>query len=420
MLLRKLLLRAGKLRIGLRFLLLKLYFPRSQLLQPCVNLRLRRLQLGLPLIPLLLLALQLSLAFIQLRFGGLKLLQRLLALRLILLKALVICRLSVLQLLPRLRLYGLIPALRQLFRQRFQGVRHVGQKLIILGIVKGIIFIQFQSDLCIYPIQIKRTVCDIQIRRQGALSQRGAAPFKIHKNRGAAQADNGKFFHRQAVPRILFIGLGQGQGLSNVRVCIVEAVRQALSCPLRPPARLQLRHADLRRQTEQAKGQIVLGVLTAQKHIQGDGALRRSNPRLLRQRLHSLPGVSICVENPQIKQGLRVYVILRRRHHVAFGGTQSHQKTGAQRNDRQNGQIPTQRLLNGAAEVSPHGPAHHSISETGWGVGLIRDSTTVPFFTRTTRSAMAVSAELWVMIKTVMPVLRPVSCSSFKMAFPVL
>ena len=46
------------------------------------------------------------------------------------------------------------------------------------------------------------------------------------------------------------------------------------------------------------------------------------------------------------------------------------------------------------AEVPPHRPAHHSISETGLGLGFTRLSTTVPFFTCTTRSAMAVRAEL--------------------------
>ena len=43
----------------------------------------------------------------------------------------------------------------------------------------------------------------------------------------------------------------------------------------------------------------------------------------------------------------------------------------------------------------------------------------MPFLTRITRSAMLVSALLWVMMITVMPVFRPVSCRSCKMALPV-
>ena len=44
---------------------------------------------------------------------------------------------------------------------------------------------------------------------------------------------------------------------------------------------------------------------------------------------------------------------------------------------------------------------------------------TVPLLTRMTRSAMAHRALLWVMMMTVMPRRRLVSCSSFRIALPV-
>ena len=53
------------------------------------------------------------------------------------------------------------------------------------------------------------------------------------------------------------------------------------------------------------------------------------------------------------------------------------------------------------------------------GSGLAVISATFPLRIRITRSAMAVNAELWVMIITVFPVWRQVSCSSFKTALPV-
>ena len=63
---------------------------------------------------------------------------------------------------------------------------------------------------------------------------------------------------------------------------------------------------------------------------------------------------------------------------------------------------------------------HHSISATSTISRFNTMSATVPLFTVMIRSAMAVSAWLWVMTITVLPISRQVLCSNFSTALPVL
>ena len=66
-----------------------------------------------------------------------------------------------------------------------------------------------------------------------------------------------------------------------------------------------------------------------------------------------------------------------------------------------------------------HSFTYHSISSMGTAFSFRRTSLMVPFLTLITRSAIAVKAELWVIISTVMPDFRLASCNSCKIAFPV-
>ncbi len=107
------------------------------------------------------------------------------------------------------------------------------------------------------------------------------------------------------------------------------------------------------------------------------------------------------------------------KHHVWLAGPQARKKTYPQTYNGQNRQIPPKALAD-----LPQGRTkqrlYHSISSTGTGRSLISTEVTAPFFTWITRSAMAVRALLWVMIMTVMPFFRLMSCNSFKIDLPVL
>ena len=140
--------------------------------------------------------------------------------------------------------------------------------------------VQFQVHLCVYPIQVKGALRHIQIGSQRAFAQCGATPLKVQKEGGAAQAHNGEFLHRKLFQGIRLIGLGQGQGLANVPLGIIIAVCQTFPRPLGHAAGLQLRHIDPAGQAQQAKGGVLLGVLTSQKRVDGYGALGCPDARL--------------------------------------------------------------------------------------------------------------------------------------------
>ena len=66
------------------------------------------------------------------------------------------------------------------------------------------------------------------------------------------------------------------------------------------------------------------------------------------------------------------------------------------------------------------GPSrYHSMSAMGVGAWLRLISVTLPLLNRMRRSAMGASAELCVMMMTVMPSRRQVSCKSCRICLPV-
>ena len=70
--------------------------------------------------------------------------------------------------------------------------------------------------------------------------------------------------------------------------------------------------------------------------------------------------------------------------------------------------------------ILPPRAHYHSISSMGTGFSLTAMDWTVPFLIWMTRSAMAVSAELCVMMMTVIPFSRLCFCNSARICLPVL
>ena len=123
-------------------------------------------------------------------------------------------------------------------------------------------------------------------------------------------------------------------------------------------------------------------------------------------------------EEPEVVKFLLLQIFDPGGHHVRLAGTQSGEEAHPQAHDGQDRQIAPRAL-----PYLPQGGAkqrlYHSISSTGAGRSLMCADSTVPFFTWITRSAMAVRALLWVMMTTVMPFFRLISCRSFRMDLPV-
>ena len=66
-----------------------------------------------------------------------------------------------------------------------------------------------------------------------------------------------------------------------------------------------------------------------------------------------------------------------------------------------------------------HHSTYHSMSAIGVGAGFTSSPTTLPERKRTTLCAIGASAELWVMMSTVMFSSRQMSCSSCRTSLPV-
>ena len=144
----------------------------------------------------------------------------------------------------------------------------------------------------------------------------------------------------------------------------------------------------------------------------------RRHPLQPGEPLHVLLREAQGGEQAEVVEPLPVQVGHAGVHHGRLAHAQAGEKAHSQPHDGQNGQIAAQALADlpqGGAQERPY----HSISSTGMGRSLHSTEVTVPFFTWITRSAMAVRALLWVIITTVMPFFRLISCRSFKMDFPV-
>ena len=150
----------------------------------------------------------------------------------------------------------------------------------------------------------------------------------------------------------------------------------------------------------------------------GDRTFRKQYVRFVLKDLHVVfsqaeRGHETVIEKVEGRQ-----IIVRRLQHGVVCYSQTNKKAHAKRDDGEDGKITSQGGLDCSEKrTDEHG--HHSISSTGMTVSLTCWSTIVPLLTRMIRSAIAVSAELCVMMTTVMPLSRAVFCRIFRTDLPV-
>ena len=139
-----------------------------------------------------------------------------------------------------------------------------------------------------------------------------------------------------------------------------------------------------------------------------EGALRRRDPVQAREIGHVLPGEAQGGAQLKVKKVGLAEVVRAGLGHGGARQPQTGEKPDAQGHDGQNGQKPPKGVPQLPPVVLAPGrtPDHHSISSTGITWSFFFTELMVPERTRMTRSAMAVSAELWVMMTTVMPCSR--------------
>ena len=274
-------------------------------------------------------------------------------------------------------------------------------------------------------IQVEAGVADVNDASDGAVAHRGTAP--LHHGNIIARGHHAH--HRvigDAEDRFPLLRRQQRQGAAHVQQIgqqVKLLLHHAFVRALRPAAAHQERTVERIlvcpvRHTVEPPHQRVAALqkeLTVGKAGGHDGAYAR----------HACHGPDVVLlqtqaaHDPQIvKIGVPV-IIARGAAHVGGGGQKSGQKARAQRHNGKNGEEPAEGPPHRPGALLEKRPLYHSICSTGTGEGLRSLLTIFPLLTRMTRSAMAVSAVLWVMTITVLPVERQVSCSSLRMLFPV-
>ena len=272
-------------------------------------------------------------------------------------------------------------------------------------IVPGQGHVNFRIVVCIHSFfRDKHDVVD------GTAAYGGAAEIHVHVQRRAYKAHHGEGLLREAFQAVFIIGIGNDNLRSDIRRGSVEAIKKALSGIFRPAAFQQDQFINgFGNGIEPENGVFPIGA--PHNIIRVEYPLHLGKAGNLAHFFHLLPSPAIGAGQTQVKEILRVGISLTSGHHVRFGHFEAHKNTGTQSNDHGNGDVPSQGLFYGTGQIRPHCISlfHHSISEISIGCSFFSTDTTVPLRTRMTRSAMAVSAPLWVMIMMVMPVRRPVS-----------
>ena len=244
-----------------------------------------------------------------------------------------------------------------------------------------------------------------------AAAHRSIASGIVHIQRCAHQTHNGKAILGQLVQGGRGIVVGNHHCLADGVLFVPEAVCQALVGCGGHSALQEHQLVNLAGEGIKAVDGRLRPLLLVHNQIGVKYALCHLHPRELRNGRQLFLVPSVGAEQTQIEHILRIRIGLAGGHHVHFCGTQAHKDACSQSNDHGDGNIAPQGFDNRPAEIPPHhiSPHYHSISAMSIGCSLISMLQTVPFFTRITRSAIAVRALLWVMITTVMPVFLPVS-----------
>ena len=276
----------------------------------------------------------------------------------------------------------------------------------------------------IYPgivVHVKGIPGYVDIGSHRAVSQGGVIPVHVHKQRRGNIAYNGEGLVVEAFQRFRLVGVCnpelvvQGSSVLEVGIC------QTFVGGLRHPAFQKIYLIYLLGDGINLVNCLGLGISHRTDDIHIDGPFHIHHLGKLFYRLRLLQAPAIVIEQGQVVHILSVHIIPGCFHHGNLAGQQSHKQAGTQCNNRHNGNIPAHGFPYGTPQVSSHHVLfhYHSISEILCGCSFRVSDTTVPFFTRITRSAMAVKALLWVMMMMVIPVFLPVSCKSCKMALPV-
>ena len=217
--------------------------------------------------------------------------------------------------------------------------------------------------------------------------------------------------------RIFVVGLCQGHRFAYHARTRIAGVQNDLVRCFGQPAAHKVHAVDIRQQRMEVQ-HVVLPFCRFDQSVDGERPFRQCDGGIARKR------INVLIRKPQrgdqaeiVQQKIRQIIICRFEHGIV-GNTETDEESDAQRDDGENRQKSAQRGPDGAEKrTQKHG--YHSMSSTGVTVSLTRCSRMVPLLTLIMRSAMAVSAELCVMMTTVMPVWRAVSCSSLRMALPV-
>ena len=263
---------------------------------------------------------------------------------------------------------------------------------------------------------------DVAIGADGAAADGGGAPLHVQIHGGADGSHDGVDLVTEGLQGGLGVVLGDVEGLADDGLVKEVALHHALIRGGRHPSVLQGGAVEPLGDGHELEDRVLV-VAHMYQHIQGNRALGIGNTVEPGEGEHIIVRPAVAVYHLQIEHILLIRVVLHRGDHVHLGHLQTGEQSRTQGDDGDDGDVSADGMADGLGQISPHhvlSSHYHSISEISWGLGLTVTEATVPLWTRMTRSAMAVRAALWVMMMMVMPVLRPVSCRSRRMALPVL
>ena len=296
----------------------------------------------------------------------------------------------------------LSPLLGQILHLGFQAI-NLG--LIFLGV--GVSNIVNRQINLVIGIKIKAIQRYVHKTCHTAAANGAGSPFIVEVVGGANQAHQGIAVIGHQVQRILIVVGGYRYCHSQIRLGEIAGVADTLIRGLRHPSGHQLCVVYRVRQGT-GRNHDFLVFLPLHKEIRIYRAFGRGNSLHLGEGIHVLICKAQSGHELEIIEAVLPEVGHPGGHHIRLGHPQPCKKSHAQPYNGKNRQIAAQTLADLPQGGLQHRP-YHSISSTGTGLVLISSETTIPFFTRITRSAIAVRALLWVIIMTVMPFCRLIS-----------
>ena len=311
---------------------------------------------------------------------------------------------------------GIVPHLRPLTKKLLYAVLQLVPPQAV-GIGIGFPHVRHGQEHLVVDLEVKTVFRDVYRSGHAAAAQRAGPPLIVEVVGEPCQSHDGVSTAVEQFPDILIVFLRHGQHPAQVLLQEILRVPQALAGSLGHPARRQLGEVDAFRQGVGLHDHLN-SLLDLREKVGIYRTPGGSHVLPGGKSVHILPGKAQGGQEPEIIEFLLLQIFDSGSHHIRLAGPQSGEKADSQTHNGQNRQIASRALAD-----FPQGGAkqrlYHSISSTGAGQSLMSTDSTVPFFTWITRSAMAVRALLWVMMTTVMPFFRLISCKSFRMDLPV-